>query len=104
MSLPNTFAIKTSHYIIGGFSLVVALAWNSSIRQAIERKFPLPDDSVKASLIYALCVTLMLILIIYFLPDTKSELPDSTQKLIQQEEERYAIKRKIDKLERAIKI
>jgi hypothetical protein len=98
----SAFAVKTSHYVIGGFALVTALAWNSSIKTALEHKFPMPQDNVKANLIYAVIITLILVLIIFVLPDTKSELPESTQKKIETEQERYLVKKRLHMLERKL--
>lgn len=75
----SVFTIKTSHYLIAGFSLVVALSWNKSIENSIHSTFPLQADSLKASVLYSVIITMVLILVIWFLPDTKSELPLDTQ-------------------------
>jgi hypothetical protein len=71
----SLFTVKTSHYLIAGMSLTAALAWNNTIRQSIEKKFPLPGENVSANILYSIVVTLVLILMIHCLPETKSELP-----------------------------
>lgn len=67
--------IKTSHYIIGAVALVVALSWNSSIKAAINKYFPVPDDELMANFVYAFLITCFLVLLIIWLPNTTSELP-----------------------------
>jgi hypothetical protein len=101
-NIPGAFIIKSSHYIIGGFALAAAITWNTSIREAIKQKFPLPEDNVKANMIFAVVTTLILVLLIYVLPNTKSELPDSTRTKISAEEERHALRKKIIEEERRI--
>ena len=71
--------IKTSHYIISAVGLVTALSWNTSIKEYIQKNYPMPKDNVKANFIYAVIATIILVLLIYLLPDTKSELPVQTQ-------------------------
>lgn len=75
----DLFTIKTSHYVIAGMSLVAALSWNDAIKSAINRHFPTPSDSTSASILYSVIITLVLILLVYCLPNTKSELPHETQ-------------------------
>lgn len=101
-NVPGAFVVKASHYIIGGFALTTALAWNNSIRENIKQKFPIPEDNVRANLMFAVIITVVLVLIIYFLPDTKSELPDDTKKKVQFEEERYRIKQVITKQQKKL--
>jgi len=71
----NLFTIKTSHYLIAGMSLSAALAWNTTIKQIIEKEFPRPGDSVRANIIFSVTMTLLIVLMVCCLPDTKSELP-----------------------------
>ena len=101
-NIPGAFVIKSSHYIIGGFALAAAITWNTSIREAIKQKFPVAEDNVKANMIFAIVTTLILVLLIYILPNTKSELPDSTRDKITAEEERYALRKKIIEEEKRI--
>lgn len=82
----SVFTIKTSHYVIAGLSLVVALSWNKTIETSINKTFPLPADSIKARVIYSLVLTALLILVIMCLPDTKAELPLDTQHRLHQAE------------------
>jgi len=101
-NIPGAFAVKTSHYIIGGFALATALTWNTSIREAIKQKFPVPEDNVKANMIFAVVITIILILLIYILPNTKTELPDTTRQKIKAEEEKHLLRRKVTEQERKL--
>jgi len=74
----DALCIKTTHYFIGGLSLVTALAWNSSIRAAVETYFPIPNK-LMAGVIYAVTITCLLMLVIYLLPETDTELPQKVQ-------------------------
>jgi hypothetical protein len=75
----SVFTIKTSHYLIAGMSLATALSWNEAVKKLINNTYPMPNDTLRAVVIYSLVMTLILILIIWFLPDTKAELPLDTQ-------------------------
>jgi hypothetical protein len=92
---PGAFMVKASHYFIGGFALATALTWNTSIREAIKQKFPIPEDNVRANFIFAVIITAMLIVLIYILPDTKSELPEDTQRKAKIEQERHDLRIKV---------
>lgn len=54
---------RTATYIIGGFGLVAGLAWNDAIKSLIEYFFPKDGNSVSAKFIYAVIVTLIVVLI-----------------------------------------
>jgi hypothetical protein len=82
----NVFTIKTSHYLIAGMSLVTALSWNEAMKRNIENIYPMPRDSGKIVIAYSIVMTILLILIIYLLPDTKAELPLDVQHKIHQAE------------------
>lgn len=67
--------IKSSHYFIGAVALVTALSWNSLVKNGINKYFPIPRDELAAEFIYAITITMILIFLIWLLPDTTSELP-----------------------------
>jgi hypothetical protein len=73
---------KTSHYIISAVALTTALSWNGTIRQGIDSYFPQPESEILAGVIYALIMTMFLILLVHYLPDTSSEIfkPDRYEK------------------------
>jgi hypothetical protein len=99
MDSVDAFQIKTSHYIIGAVALVTALSWNSGIRSIIDKCFPLPNDEIMAGIIYAIVMTIFLILLIEYLPNTTSELPKGTQEKIKDAEERERLQNRITRLE-----
>ena len=84
--MPTAFKVKTSHYVIAGLSLVAALGWNDAIKAGIKKVYPVPQEQVSAGFLYAIIITLVLIFVIWMLPDTKSELPQETQTKIKEAE------------------
>lgn len=74
--------IRTSHYLIGALSLVTALAWNEVAKSYVHKIYPLPKDSAFTLLIYALVMTVIVVLVVYMLPDTQTLLPDGPRKKI----------------------
>lgn len=96
--ISTAFKIKTSHYIIAGLSLVVALSWNDAIKAIIKNVYILPNDVIWGSILYALTITAVLVLIIYLLPDTKSELPIDTQAKINHAETLQSLRQMQDQV------
>ena len=67
---------KTIGYIAAALGLVAGLAWNDAIRALIEHFFPLEKDTLLAKFIYAVLITLILIVLTTYiirLPDKDSE-------------------------------
>lgn len=58
---------QTITYIVAAFGLVAGLAWNDAIKALIEYWFPLNKDSVSAKFIYALLITVVLVIITMYL-------------------------------------
>ena len=58
---------KTLGYVVASFSLVAGLAWNEAIKAAIEEFFPMAKDTIKAKMIYALVLTLVVVTISVYL-------------------------------------
>lgn len=54
-------------YITAAFGLVAGLAWNEAIKALIEYIFPLSQNSVWAKFIYAIVMTLVVVLISLYL-------------------------------------
>jgi len=77
-SIPEAFKVKTSHYMIAGLSLVVALSWNDTINHSIKKIYPLQKDQIWANVMYSFIITLVLILVVFMLSDITSELPQGT--------------------------
>jgi hypothetical protein len=63
---------RTVGYIIAGLSVVVGLAWNDAIKGLIDQVFPLQENSLWARFIYAVLITLLLVLLsMYVLKNPK---------------------------------
>lgn len=56
--------VKTFGYISAALGLVAGLAWNEAIAAAIDAAFPLAKDTVPVKFLYALLVTMVVILLI----------------------------------------
>ena len=54
---------KTLGYITAGFGLVAGLAWNEAIKALIEYLFPLSQNGILAKFIYAIVITILLVII-----------------------------------------
>ena len=77
----DTLRIKTVHYIITGFALVVGLSWNEFVKKIIDSYFPDNTHTIMAKLLYSLAITLLFVIIMAVLPDTSRELPKKIQRL-----------------------
>jgi hypothetical protein len=80
----NLLSVKASHYILGGFGVVTALSWNNTVRDCVEKLAPSPKGQVCANILYSIIITLVLILLVLLLPDTKAELPVETRERLNQ--------------------
>lgn len=58
---------KSLKYITAGFGLVAGLAWNDAIKSMIHHLFPLSRNTVFAKFIYAILMTLVLVIITIYL-------------------------------------
>ncbi|MEK7203027.1 MAG: DUF5654 family protein [Patescibacteria group bacterium] len=54
---------KIAQLVTAGFGLVAALAWNDAIKTLFIKIFPKPDDNLIAMFIYALVITVLIVLI-----------------------------------------
>lgn len=70
----DRLGVKTTHYVIGAVALTTALSWNTAVRHCIDTYFPQPNSEIIMNIIYALVMTMFLILLIQYLPDTSSEM------------------------------
>jgi hypothetical protein len=98
--MDSSLSIKTSHYVIGAVALTTALSWNGAIREMINKSFPMPKDEIIAGFIYAIIITVILIILIECLPNTVSELPKPVQEKIQNIESETNILSRLSRLER----
>ena len=58
---------RTLGYVTAAFGLVAGLAWNEAIKSLIEFLFPFNAGSILAKFIYALVLTIVLVVITYYL-------------------------------------
>lgn len=54
---------KITGYMVTAFSLVAGLAWNDAIKSFIEYYFPLEKNSLMAKFIYAVAITIFVVLV-----------------------------------------
>lgn len=54
-------------YIIASLGLVAGLAWNEAIKALIEYFFPASQNTLQAKFLYALGVTLLIVIVSYYL-------------------------------------
>ena len=81
----GALTVKTSHYLIQGVALVTALSFNGLVRETIDKVWTRPKDSLAASAIYSFIMVLLLILFIYIMPSTTTELPDKVKEKLSNE-------------------
>lgn len=58
---------RTIGYIVAAFGLVAGLAWNDAVKTLIENLFPLGKGTLLAKFIYAISITLVLVVISVYL-------------------------------------
>jgi septation ring formation regulator EzrA len=58
---------QTISYIIAAFGLVAGLAWNEAIKALIDYLFPLGENTLLAKFIYAISMTLIVVIITIYL-------------------------------------
>lgn len=60
-------AQKTLGYVLASFGLVAGLAWNEAVKSLIEFMFPFANDSLLAKFVYALIMTVVVIVVTVYL-------------------------------------
>ena len=58
---------RTLGYISAALGLVAGLAWNDAIKQLIETIFPLAKDTIAVKFLYAVLITVAVIVLISYL-------------------------------------
>jgi hypothetical protein len=58
---------RTVGYILAAFGLVVGLAWNETIKSVIEYFFPMAKNTLLAKVVYALLLTVVLVIATLYL-------------------------------------
>jgi tetrahydromethanopterin S-methyltransferase subunit D len=74
MDAARDLGIKASHYIIGAFTLITAMSYRGAIEGFIDEYFPDQSDAVSAKFIYAIILTVILMILIHMLPETTEEM------------------------------
>lgn len=65
--VPHEVSGKAFEYIIAAFGLVAALAWNDAIKALIEALVPIEKSSLVAQFVYALVVTILVVIFVRIL-------------------------------------
>jgi len=60
--LKKELSSKVTGYIVTAFGLVVGLAWNDAIKELIKYLFPLDTNTILAKFIYAVILTIMVVI------------------------------------------
>lgn len=63
----NEIKKKTIAYIAGAFGLVAGLAWNDAVKGLIDHLFPMAGGGVVAKFVYAILVTVLVVLLVYYM-------------------------------------
>lgn len=58
---------RTMSYVGASFGLVAGLAWNDAVKALIEYLFPFPQSGVWAKFLYALIITAVVAVLLYYL-------------------------------------
>ena len=58
---------QTMGYIAGAFGLVAGLAWNDAIKSMIEFFFPFSKESIWIKFIYAIVITMVVVILTRYL-------------------------------------
>ncbi len=86
--MTKEFVLKFSTIITGAFSFVAALAWNETVKAFIQ-KYISPGSELKSLFYYAVIVTIIAVVVSYYLNK-------AAQEFIKQQEK---LSKKVDKLE-----
>jgi len=54
-------------YIVASLGLIAGLAWNEAIKGLIEYIFPLSQNTIQAKFLYAIFMTILIVIISYYL-------------------------------------
>ena len=89
--------VNINAVIAGALGFVIALAWNDAVNKSIKSFFPVrhENDIAKVTLIYAIIVTIFIIIIIYLINKTKKIYYQYTGKKLFDGDKLYVTKNKI---------
>lgn len=75
--LRQELRVRTLTYLLAAFGFVTGLAWNDAVTAGIAYFFPGDKDSLFAKLLYAVFVTLLVVVVSFYLnrlnPETDSK-------------------------------
>ena len=83
---------KTLGYILTSFGLVAGLAWNEAIKAFIERFFSDPRNGLQAKVLYAIAVTVVVVIMSLYL--SRIFKVEKKEKEIVKKEEKEVTKKK----------
>jgi len=63
LTLQRDFRQKLTNYLLAAFGLVAGLAWNDAVKSLIEQIFPFQRYNLIAKFIYAVFLTLILVIL-----------------------------------------
>ncbi len=58
---------RTIGYVVAAFGFVAGLAWNEAIKAIIEYLFPFGNNSILAKVLYAIVLTIVVVLVTVYL-------------------------------------
>jgi hypothetical protein len=61
------FRKKIVGYIVAAFGLVAGLAWNEAVKALIDYLFPMSQNGLWAKFVYAIIITLILVIVTIYL-------------------------------------
>lgn len=61
------FALSLKTLVTSAFALIAALAWNDLVKKMLDKFFQTEDGSIRSQLIYALVITVIMVLVSYYL-------------------------------------
>ena len=71
---------KTVGYIVAALGLVAGLAWNEAVKSAIDRIFPTMEGGLLAQFLYAVIITLIVVILSVYLLRFSGKNSDSQKK------------------------
>jgi len=73
MSFETDFKSKALGFAITGFSVIVGMSYNETLKTIINRFFPLNSDVIAARILYSLVLTLLLVILIDYIQRLDNE-------------------------------
>lgn len=63
------FSRTLAYFLLGSFSLVIALSWNTAFTNMIQKVYPTKESNIKGQFIYAIILTLLFVIFIVLFVD-----------------------------------